>query len=832
MSSHNKKTFVRAKPTKIVIEELYHYKADVQENLAISFEKDKSRGTIKVEFVYDGERLSPGWEMIALGRGLRKKWKLPNWIRKRITALRGMRFVGPVSRGVDWLFRWVWRIVWWLPGCLIRQYLPNLKPPDASRSFGAPALADVEKYGASLTKALAGYLALRGYNKPAFDEDWPERCTLPLEIPIDDLESKMSNGQKYVIKRPYSLQKPPKEPVRLGSVSLCDEVPHDKRSDRNTRLGKDARGYRTDTGEMLWLEIPLIVDIQPPDLDEKNQLKLDVARDLWKKDKRWKESQKKRAADQENNEEEEQELPFADQLEFFPEEERDRSAISEALSRLSRRRGGYLFFAINSERDEKALEKLQEEVLDITLKECSPPMPIMKPYALGKRGEEQLAILSVPQRTRHGSDYPPGPIQIAGGFTYDGSNVAESYVNTRDRIEISWWELASRPDSLAQALVATANSDNGCVTVEIGPIDDYDKIQEAFQLTRGKIIEQAEENCKPPMRLYISPPQLVEGKTVLIAIPPKSPYAFTHQDKAWTLRRSKIEEMKAEDIYELFKERNEFHYPTLVNPPVITYACIEWPHMDYRKRQGIRHDPENRVLEWVDKEVMQQTSHDAFETTLAVQITHPIELYQMGHIKGQIRVQFEGQIFSGLDVAYFDATGQQCPHGNERKPEMVKSTTVAINLDIVPNAIFERRPFYPYRRLEFEGVKPDPDRLNDIISLLADLGLEDIDAQSFFYFGHPVTLEEAISRGGALITGHSHKRNLKVQLRVKGSPQTIRRQRKNGKRIDRMQVPAGQLQITLRGETKGESPLELSRLLNQIQHLLKERFSFVRMHLK
>jgi hypothetical protein len=855
MSPNDEKTFVRAKPTKIVIEELYQYKADVQENLALSFEKDKSRGTIKVEFVYDGERLSPGWERAVLLRGLRSKWKLPGQIRnrigKRIEAWREKHFVGPAVRGACWLFGWVWRIGWWLPGYLIRRYFKlNLK----DRSFGVLALADVEKCGAGLTEALVGYLALRDYNKPTFDEDWPEHLTLPLEIRIDDLESKISSNEKHVIEHRYSLEEPKKRPVRLGSISLCDEVPSDKRSDLDLQLMDDARVGSADIGELLWLEIPLIVDIDPPDLDEQNQLNPDVAKDLWEKGRKSKESQEKQANAQEDEERGKEDPPFTDQLAFFPKEELDDSAfpkegwnnsvidkklsqrISEELSRLSRQRGGYLFFAIDSE-DEEALKKLRKEVVNLALK-CNPPVPIMKPYTLGKRDEQQLAVVPVPRRMSHSSGYRRGPIQIVGGFTYDEANVTENRTSTRNEIEISWWELAPESEySLARDLVALANTDGGHVTVEIGPTGDLD---EAF----AKVIRQAYD-CHPPMTtrfIHIFPSQSVRGRTLKVIVPSKLPYVFTHKGTAWAFHKGtawafkggRVGEMEADDIYELFEERGELHYPTLVDPPVVTYACIEWPHMDYRKRQGIRHDPENRVLEWVDidKEKLPQTSHDAFETALTVKIMHPIELYQRGYVKGQIRVQFDKQIWSGLDVEYFDATGQRRPYGSECRPKIEKSTTAVIDLDITLNAIFERRPFYPHRRLEFEGVKPDPDRLADIKSLLAELGLEDIYAQPFFHFSYPVTFEEATSIGGIVITGNNHKRNLKVQLKVEGSPKTISRQRKNGKRIDRMQIPTGQLQITLAGESKGESPLELSMLLNQIQHLLKERFSFVHMRLK
>ena len=824
MSPNDEKAFVRAKPTKIIIEEQYHYRANVQENLVLSFEKDKSRGEIKVEFVYDGKPLPPGWKTAILLQGLRGKWKLPDQIRKCIAAWHKDRFVGPVVRGVGWLFERVWCIIWRLPEHLIKQYFPDLRP-DASKSFDASALADVEKYGAGFGEARVGYLALRGYRKPTFDEDWPEHCTIPLEIPIDDFGSKIRDSRKYVIKRPYPLKEkePKKRLVRLGNVSLCDEVPDDKRSDLDIQRMEDARVTRTDMGEMLWLEIPLIVDIEPPDLDEKNRLKPDVARDLWKREKKRKEGQKKQATTQENEAGREEDPPFADQLAFFTEEERDESDIKEALSRLSRR-GGYLFFAIDSEEDKKALEELQEKVLEIALVKCSPPVPIMKPYVIGDGDKQQLAIVPVPQHLIHSRSRRRG---------------------TRKGIEISWWELDLEPGRLARALEAAANTDGGCVIVEIGPIDDPDKILAISQSTREKIVKQV-GSCTPPMTsLYISPPRLVNEKAVLIVIPPELPYVFTHRDdkgkcKAAWIREGRIEEMGINDIYELFKERGELHYPTLVEPPVVTYACVEWPYMDYRKRQGIRHDPDNRALEWVDvdKETMQQTSHDVFETTIAVQIMHPIELYQEGHVKGQIRVQFDRQLWSGLDVEYFDATGQRHPGRNEPGPETVKSTTVVvIHLDIPLNAIIKRRPFHSYRRLEFEGVEPDPDRLADIKSLLTDLGLEDIEVQTAFDLSHYLSdraiFEEVVSRWGVLITGHSHERNLQVKLKMIGSPQTISRQRKNGKRIDRMQVPTGQLRITLAGRAKGESsPLELSVLLNQIQHLLKERFSVMRMHLK
>ena len=165
---------------------------------------------------------------------------------------------------------------------------------------------------------------------------------------------------------------------------------------------------------------------------------------------------------------------------------------------------------------------------------------------------------------------------------------------------------------------------------------------------------------------------------------------------------------------------------------------------------------------------------------------------------------------------------------------MEKTSKVILKFDIMLDPIFRRREFSTERKLEFEGVKPDAERLRDIQSMLAALGLEDIIRQPANWWlsdqrlsFNEDTVQKIMDNGGYLIEGRKPGL-LWIRLHIEGQSVEIVRERVEGDRIDEMLIQAGKMHITITGWIKGESPQELFTLLNQLQQLLKERFDHVR----
>jgi hypothetical protein len=69
-----------------------------------------------------------------------------------------------------------------------------------------------------------------------------------------------------------------------------------------------------------------------------------------------------------------------------------------------------------------------------------------------------------------------------------------------------------------------------------------------------------------------------------------------------------------------------------------------------------------------------------------------------------------------------------------------------------------------------------------------------------------------------------------IEIDITGKSRDFARERKEGERTERMRLESGHLHITIRGGIEGELHVtqDLSRLMNDLQRLLKERFSYVR----
>ncbi len=774
MMANQPEAFVRAKPRKISITETYRYKAEVSDYIHMPFVE--AEGEIKIEFVYDGERRDFRWKLRAFWDGLLDKWELLKWLKN-----------------------------WFQP-----------KPGD-KKFFGVAAIADAEKYGDACRTARVGHLALRGYRKPNFEEDWPENQTIKLEIPVDGLRQNLAQSQKYTLFCRYLLREPKSPLIRLSDVALTDETLNQGGS---WMWLKQAEELHSEYDEILQLKIKLVVDGGQPDLNADNKVPSDVVKRWWregerKKPKSQEESEEKEVPGskkdgkekQETSEEEEQ--PAQEQiscLEGLP----SRGNLCKELKDLALGRGGYLLIHLAKSDDFKVLKK---QLLEAAF-HCTPFIPIFKPYEYGL-DHRPLVVVPVPILSRRRS----GPRQSHLRIESDPRSSVEFVDKILERDDTD--QLAKE---LAKTFSAMANTAGGRVFLTAQQGDDRDSWKETVKRAR---------KCCEPLLDTPTAPEVTRGDGWILRIGRASSRVYSVDGVVYSWEDVKLKELSVDEVYKLIKDRCTLYYPFVVAPPVISHAHLEWSGFNGRETRGVRYDPQKETLKWSEEIRFWQTPEHRFEVTLPLLINRPIELYGQSEIKGRVHIELKDRLRSGLDIDYFNALGELRPRPQGGPPTIEKKSKVELEFSITRDAVFKRRWFTTSRKLEFEGVKPDRERLKDIQGMLADLGLENIDVSPanpwlddwiILLADDPV--KTVMDNGGYRIEGS--RPNLKFTLHVEGKLKNIYRERRQGDRTDRMRLQSGGMQITIKGEIRGESPQELSVLLNRLQRLLKERFSYLR----
>jgi hypothetical protein len=773
MMANQPEAFVRAKPRKISITETYRYKADVSDYIYMPFVG--AEGEIKIEFVYDGELRDFRWKLRAFWDGLLDKWELLKWLKN-----------------------------WFQP-----------KPGD-KKFFGVAAIADAEKYGDACRTARVGHLALRGYRKPNFEEDWPENQTIELKIPVDGLKQNLAQSQKYELSCRYPLREPKSPLIRLSDVALTDETLNQGGS---WIWLKQAEELHSERDEILQLKIKLVVDGGQPDLDADNKVPSDVVKRWWREGKRKKpksqeESEEKEVPGskkdgKEKRENSEEEQPAQEQiscLDGLP----SRDDLCKKLKDLALRRGGYLLIHLAKSDDFKVLKK---QLLEAAF-HCTPFIPIFEPYEY-ELDHRPLVVVPVPMLL------PPQSAPHRSRLCIESD--PRSSVEYVDKI-LERGDTEQPVKELAWTLSALANTVGGKIFWTAQRGDDRKVLEET--------VRKARLFCKPrlDLRIYL---EAEREDGWILRIERASSQVYSVDGIVYTWEDGKLKELSVDEIYRLIEDRCTLYYPFVVAPPLISHAHLGWSGFNGRETRGVRYDPQKETLKWSEGIRFWQTPEHRFEVTLPLLINRPIELYRQSEIKGQVHIELKDQLRSGLDIDYFNVLGEQRPRPQGGPPIIEKKSKIELEFDITRDAIFKRRRFTTSRKLEFEGVKPDRERLKDIQGMLADLGLENIDVSpanpwldDWFIFLADDPVKIVMDNGGYRIEGS--RPNLRITLHVEGELRNIYRERKQGDRVDRMRLQAGGMQITIKGEIRGESPQELSVLLNRLQRLLKERFSYLR----
>jgi hypothetical protein len=796
VSSKQPQGYVRAKPRKISLTETYHYRAEIQD--ATNFQFEKAEGQIKVEFIYDGERRDGRWKMRQFLDSLPKRFKLLHRLER---SLRWFLHLGLV----EWITR-LTRLAW-LWGKFEQLLLG--KKPDDKKYFGISAVKDAAKCGQGYPTARVGHLVLHDYDPSNFKQEWPKQQTVPLEIPIEGLKRNLERTRQFSLSYKYEPKEPAAPPLHLPVVKLSD-------------VGWDGRGERhSHLDEVLRFGISLALDASQPGVDESDELSQEVI-------ERWWHDLRKEELNKEEMLEQYRQVYLLDGLD-------DTSAIERAMYNLATRRGGYILLQPKKSNEDKEanLRQLRHNLLQIALSEGPVFVPVLRPYhrPVDNRVVYVVPVPMVPPRWYDERPERQDPI-------YESKLWVSG---TESKFPEKTIKIAGKGDNvdreLAETLAALANSQGGSVLLKVA--DDqqfcFDDVYQGF-------IYPACFLCWPPLDLNLMQFFEYRGKTIwLIEIERPSPEVHSVSkgvDKViyrWENGRmsslSPSNEDDIEGIYQLFKDRCNLSYPIVEPRPVVFHADLHGPRFDARDYHGSTYSREDEALKWTDEIAFHLDEDQVYRTTLIFAFNRPVELYEQEELTGHVQIDLEDRMLSGMDITLFDAVGNKLQAGDI----MEKKSQVRITFDhIILRQVFKRREFHARRELEFEGVRPGDQRLDDIQGMLADLGLENITrkaAKAWIarYVGSLPAEEVMENLGGYYILGQRSD-GLRILLEITGKSRNFARERKEGERIDRVRVESGRMHIAIHGRVEGElrDAQELSRLLNDLQRLLKERFSYMR----
>ncbi len=786
MVANRPNVFVRTTPQKISITETYRYKAEISDYIYMSFTGADSE--ITVEFLYDGELRDFRWKLRVFWEGLCDKWIL---FKKLSNGWKRFFNWGPLN----WINKQIEHI-------LLGKRL-------GKKSFGIAAIKDAQKHSKNYQMAQVGHLALRNYPKSSISEKQLSK-TLKLEIPINSLKQKLAQSKKYKLTYKYPLQKPESPLIRLSDVKLTDETTNH----RETRILLEELYSKYD--EILLLAIDLVIDGGQPDLNADNKVPRKVV-ERW-----WREGKKKRSADKENSKNkkvrkgkkdskekqenrEQEEQPTQEQI-ICLEGLHPISELANELKVLALRQGGYLLILLDKLGDVTILKK---RLLQATFR-YTPFIPIFEPYEY-KLNRKPLVVVPVPMLLPRESSHWPNHLRIE-------SDPQSSIEEVDEIIE------RDNANQLAKTLSALANTAGGRIFLRDQRNGNKDFLE--------KTLKEATKHWQPHLDIRDVDPEPRKNGWI-IRVKPTSSVIYSVDGVVYSWENGKPKELTIDETYKLIKDHCTSHYPLIGTRPVISYANLKWHDFNARESHGVRYDPQKQVIKWSEKIWFWPTPNHKFKMTLPVIINRPVELYREKNIGGQVQVELKEQLKSGLEIDYFNALGEQRPRPQGGLPVIEKKSKIQLEFDIILGAVFQRRLFKTSRKLEFEGVKPDGERLKDIQEMLADLGFENITVKpanpqldDWAIYLTDDFVKYVMDNGGYIITGFKPK--MWVRLYIEGQLMNIRRERKESHRIDRMRLQTGKMRITIYGGKTGKPFQELSVLLNHLQRLLEERFSYIR----
>jgi len=203
-------------------------------------------------------------------------------------------------------------------------------------------------------------------------------------------------------------------------------------------------------------------------------------------------------------------------------------------------------------------------------------------------------------------------------------------------------------------------------------------------------------------------------------------------------------------------------------------------------------------------------------------IGHPGELYEQDDLEVTAEVRVAGYLLSGMDARMYDATGYY------RKEPLALTTRIQAAAKLVLDDAFAKRDRSPSHYLFFDEIIPDEMRVTDITNALEDRGFtvrkvwpvgdgpqqdDDEGPLSWLYAAHrKVGPDDMIL--WILVTGRRFGTERETVV--------------PGGVTHRTELPSGELKIVIRGSLPRDSEGQLTREMNVLHGMLRERYGRVR----
>lgn len=230
-------------------------------------------------------------------------------------------------------------------------------------------------------------------------------------------------------------------------------------------------------------------------------------------------------------------------------------------------------------------------------------------------------------------------------------------------------------------------------------------------------------------------------------------------------------------------------------------------------------DTEEQDTEDVTEDSDDSSSESRTWSQRSAQITlfvkQPGQLRNEETLHGEIEVEIEDELLSGIDARLFDACGVR-----HKKGTLSIKTRLVVAFTVFLADEFDRRRITATHTIQFDEIVPAPSRIDDIMSALRDQGFDvETRVTDYTVSDRPRWVLYASRSEGINI--------IEMLLVVDGRHHRTRRRAETPSHRYTSKMESGELRITVHGQVL-RSSRELTLEINKLRESLGERFRHVR----
>jgi hypothetical protein len=242
------------------------------------------------------------------------------------------------------------------------------------------------------------------------------------------------------------------------------------------------------------------------------------------------------------------------------------------------------------------------------------------------------------------------------------------------------------------------------------------------------------------------------------------------------------------------------------------------------KPRPIRYNPVERRLEWENVHFLPSKRSDeqdvvsrTFDSAqMHLIIGHPGELFAADQLTVHAEVEVPGYLLSGVEARLYGATGNRVPANPDRPlPELATHVNATATLQL--DDAFAERQFAPYHQVVFDGVVPDPKRIDDIVIELK-MAQFDVDPP----WEDPLNPAKSDNPKWVL-RAHRPTDSLSLTIAVEGERRFLREVVEEGGTAQDSTKDSGSIKLSMRGVLSHDHQ-ELTQQMNELQAALWKRY--------